>query len=110
MGYLCYTLDILSIHSERQLLLELISFVTRDTNVNSVRCCRGLTVSFGTGQTVQQCMIVHGQTLWPSQWLEDALAHPENYRHLLVRCGGYSAVFVELPPDVQQEIINRNAY
>ena len=53
-----------------------------------------------------QCMI----TVTSREELEDALAHPENYRHLLVRCGGYSAVFVELPPDVQQEIINRNAY
>lgn len=59
---------------------------------------------FSRGGT--QCMI----TVTSREELEDALAHPENYRHLMVRCGGYSAVFVDLPPDIQREIVNRNAY
>ena len=39
--------------------------------------------------------------------LEDAVKHPENYKNLLVRVVGYSAYFVSLSPDQQQEIINR---
>lgn len=42
--------------------------------------------------------------------LEDALLHPEQYRSLLVRVGGFSARFVELEPDVQQEVLSRTAY
>lgn len=53
-----------------------------------------------------QCMV----TVTSRQELEDALEHPENYGHLLVRVGGYSARFVELPKDIQMEIVNRNAY
>lgn len=39
--------------------------------------------------------------------LEDAVKHPENHRDLLVRVTGYSAYFVTLSPDEQQEIIRR---
>ncbi len=39
--------------------------------------------------------------------LLDAQRHPENYRDLLVRVAGYSAFFVELPQDVQDDIIAR---
>lgn len=39
--------------------------------------------------------------------LVDAQAHPENYRDLIVRVAGYSAFFVELCKDVQDEIISR---
>ena len=39
--------------------------------------------------------------------LEAALREPEKWGHLMVRVGGFSARFVELPPDVQQEIIQR---
>ena len=42
--------------------------------------------------------------------LEDALRHPENYRHLFVRVGGFSARFVDLPHDVQLEILQRTLY
>jgi pyruvate-formate lyase len=59
---------------------------------------------FGRGGT--QCMI----TITSREELEDALEHPENYGHLLVRVGGYSARFIDLPKDIQMEIINRNAY
>ena len=34
-------------------------------------------------------------------------SHPEEYRTLVVRIGGYSAYFVELPPRFQDEIIAR---
>jgi pyruvate-formate lyase len=63
-----------------------------------------LTSYFKRGGT--QAMI----TVTSREELKDAQQHPENYHHLLVRVGGYSAVFVELPPYIQQQIINRNAY
>lgn len=42
--------------------------------------------------------------------LEQALLHPENYGHLFVRVGGFSARYIELAPDVQLEILNRTLY
>jgi trans-4-hydroxy-L-proline dehydratase len=42
--------------------------------------------------------------------LEEALAHPERYRHLMVRVGGYSARFVNLGPELQEEIMSRRRY
>lgn len=39
--------------------------------------------------------------------LKKALQTPEQYGHLIVRVGGYSARFVNLRPDLQNEIINR---
>lgn len=39
--------------------------------------------------------------------LIDAQKHPEQYRGLIVRVAGYSAFFVELCKDVQDEIISR---
>lgn len=42
--------------------------------------------------------------------LENAMAHPENYQTLIVRVGGYSARFVELERDIQQEILQRTLY
>ncbi len=42
--------------------------------------------------------------------LEDAQKHPENYPDLIVRVAGYSAVFVNLTPDVQEELLSRTLY
>jgi pyruvate-formate lyase len=39
--------------------------------------------------------------------LEAALREPESWGHLMVRVGGFSACFVELPGPVQQEILER---
>ncbi|MHC1785734.1 MAG: pyruvate formate lyase family protein [Christensenellales bacterium] len=39
--------------------------------------------------------------------LEDAMENPERHRNLLVRVGGFSAYFVTLEKDVQQEILSR---
>lgn len=39
--------------------------------------------------------------------LRDAQQHPEKYRDLIVRVTGYSAYFVELSKDVQDDIIGR---
>lgn len=42
--------------------------------------------------------------------LEAAREHPEDYRSLLVRVAGYSAYFVELTKELQDDIINRTEY
>lgn len=42
-----------------------------------------------------------------NQTLLEAQKHPEQYRDLVVRVAGYSAFFVELCEDVQNEIISR---
>lgn len=39
--------------------------------------------------------------------LRDAQLHPENYPHLCVRVGGYSAHWVTLRPELQEDIITR---
>ncbi len=49
-------------------------------------------------------------TITSREELLDAQQHPENYGHLLVRTGGFSSVFVNLPPEIQQEVISRTAY
>lgn len=42
--------------------------------------------------------------------LEDAVIHPEKYPDLIVRVSGFSAVFVDLSPDIQRELISRVLY
>jgi pyruvate formate-lyase/glycerol dehydratase family glycyl radical enzyme len=42
-----------------------------------------------------------------AETLRRARAHPEEYRDLMVRVGGFSVYFVELPTQVQDEIISR---
>jgi formate C-acetyltransferase len=42
--------------------------------------------------------------------LEDAMAHPEQHRNLLVRVAGYSDYFVLLTPDIQREILSRTEH
>ena len=42
--------------------------------------------------------------------LRDAQAHPENYRDMLVRVATYSAYFVELSPNLQDDIISRTEF
>jgi len=39
--------------------------------------------------------------------LKDAQRHPERYKDLLVRVATYSAYFVELSPELQEDIIKR---
>jgi pyruvate-formate lyase len=54
-------------------------------------------------------MILQGNAT-PLEELEDALRHPESYPNLIVRVGGFSARFVTLSPDVQQEIVSRHRH
>ena len=42
--------------------------------------------------------------------LENALLEPEKYKDIFVRVGGFSARFVDLPNDVQMEILSRTTY
>lgn len=42
-----------------------------------------------------------------SETLKDAQLHPENYKYLIVRVAGFSAYFIHLDKDVQNEIIKR---
>ncbi|MCL2301447.1 MAG: radical SAM protein [Firmicutes bacterium] len=42
--------------------------------------------------------------------LEDAYAHPEKYKYLMVRVAGYCAYFNELSDDLKKVIINRTCY
>jgi pyruvate-formate lyase len=42
--------------------------------------------------------------------LKNALERPEEYKDLIIRVGGFSARFVDLNKDVQQEIFDRVTY
>ena len=63
-----------------------------------------LDVYFKTGGT--QAMI----TVLDKKDLENAMANPEKYSHIMVRVGGFSARFVNLSKGVQQEILSRTLY
>lgn len=58
---------------------------------------------FGCGGEQLQINAVNRQTL------EDAVAHPEDHRDLVVRVAGFTAYFVTLEPKMQAEIIARTA-
>ena len=45
-----------------------------------------------------------------SEALREAQLHPELHRDLIVRVGGYSAYFVDLPKDLQDNIISRTMF
>ena len=51
-----------------------------------------------------QFNIINRETLLAAQ------KNPERYRDLLVRVAGYSAYFVDLLPDLQNEIIKRTEH
>ena len=84
--------------------------------VHNVKLSRGLAQSrraevsalfrayFASGGT--QAMI----TVTDRGELERAMEEPEKYANLIVRVGGYSERFVNLPREIQQEIIRRTLY
>ena len=45
--------------------------------------------------------------VFSKETLLDAQAHPENYKNLVVRVAGYSALFTTLSRSLQDDIINR---
>jgi pyruvate-formate lyase len=69
------------------------------------RKVRGLIAGyFGMGGTQAMLTVVNRQDL------EDALVHPERHHNLIVRVGGFSARFVELAKDVQQDVLRRTLH
>ncbi len=71
----------------------------------------------GTRKLVQFIKAWRDLKLWHLQFniinhetLIKARENPENYRSLLVRVAGYSAYFVELSPDLQDDIILRTEH
>ena len=42
--------------------------------------------------------------------LEEAMRKPQNYAYLIVRVGGYSERFIDLPQEIQMELIRRTLY
>jgi len=39
--------------------------------------------------------------------LQDAMLHPEKYQNLIVRVGGFSERFINLPRETQLEVLSR---
>ncbi len=56
---------------------------------------------FENGGMEVQYNVVDGKTL------RDAQAHPEKYHNLVVRIAGYSAYFVDMPAQMQNDLISR---
>ena len=42
--------------------------------------------------------------------LESAMREPEKWAHLLVRVGGFSIRFIDLPHDAQMEVLHRTLH
>ena len=56
------------------------------------------------------CMLGNGEMQFnylDNNTLIEAQKHPEQYRDLIVRVAGYSAYFVELSREVQDDILSR---
>jgi formate C-acetyltransferase len=49
-------------------------------------------------------------TLHSAEELMEARKEPAAHKDLLVRVGGYSAYFVDLPPELQDEIVERTMH
>ncbi|MBQ1399585.1 MAG: hypothetical protein IIY83_03610 [Lachnospiraceae bacterium] len=45
-----------------------------------------------------------------TEQLRDAKVHPDEYQDLIVRIGGFSAYFVQLSGDIQDDVINRSEF
>lgn len=75
---------------------------TREETVNTMRSY--VKTYFEHGGMQMQFNVVTSETL------RDAMAHPENYKNLLVRISGYNAYFTTLNKDIQIELIERTEY
>ena len=58
-------------------------------------------VSVSNIQSIQPNVLSHDELL-------KAKKDPENYKHIIVRVAGFSAPFVSLPEEIQEDIISRN--
>jgi formate C-acetyltransferase len=96
---------IVDIHTERASVLnQKFSPALINTRENIMKVVSMLRTFFEDymGNMIQYNIVSNEQLL-------DAKAHPEQYRDLVVRIGGYSAYFVELSPELQDEVIARTA-
>lgn len=101
------------------------NYYTKNASYNN-RAARLLNLKFGTasvaGEAGSRRLVDFIKSwrdlkLWHIQFniisqetLIDAKAHPENYRNLIVRVAGYSAYFVNLSDDLQDDIIRRTSH
>ncbi|OGV73528.1 MAG: hypothetical protein A2269_03045 [Lentisphaerae bacterium RIFOXYA12_FULL_60_10] len=75
------------------------------TNLSSVNRLKDLVVSFlRRGGFEIQVNVVDRATL------QEAKAHPEAYRDLVVRIGGYTDYFTRLSPEMQDEVLLRTEF
>ncbi len=111
------------IHGPTAVLMS--NFRTKNTALNN-RASRLLNIKFspstvsgeqGTDRIVSFIKTWRDLKLWHLQFniinqetLLKAQQHPEQYRSLLVRVAGYSAYFVELSPELQNDIILRTEH
>ena len=59
-------------------------------------------------KTAEQLGMYHAQfNVINCETLRDAMAHPDQYRDLLVRVASFVAYFTELDPISQMDLINR---
>lgn len=62
-------------------------------------------------QAFNQLDIQHIQfNVQSKETLLDAQKHPENYKNLVIRVAGYSAMFIELSKSIQDDIIHRSEH
>ena len=111
------------VHGPTSVLMS--NFRTKNTDLKN-RAARLLNVKFspasvagedGTGKVIAFIKAWRDLKLWHLQFniinretLLAAQKDPDSYRSLLVRVAGYSAYFVELSPDLQQDIIERTEH
>ena len=74
-----------------------------DTDDSVQKLIDAVTTYFDLGGFQIQVNVVDGATL------RDAQVHPERHRNLMVRVGGFSAYYVTLSKEIQDEIIERTA-
>ncbi|MBY9019288.1 MAG: hypothetical protein KGD66_10705, partial [Candidatus Lokiarchaeota archaeon] len=72
-----------------------------ESEENLEKLCSLLTGYFKAGGMQLQPTVVSSETL------RDAQAHPDNYKDLIVKVGGYNATFVDLGGLIQNDIIDR---
>jgi len=96
-------LDLALVHNGALLNMKFTPWVLR-TEDDLIKFASLIRAYFDLGGFHVQFNVISRDTLI------DAQKHPEKYRNLLVRVSGYSAYFVELSKEVQDEIISRTEH
>lgn len=82
-----------------------LKFSKASLGMNSLETMRSIIKTYlKRGGFEMQINVVDNDTL------KQARIHPEEYRDLVVRIGGYSDYFVKLSPEMQEEVILRTAH